>query len=405
MQPELQRLIDLLGDEDADVRLRSALELGEGRHTVGAEPLVDRFGLERDFQVREVLTWAVLRMREVALPLVRSTLGDWRWLARLQAAHTISKVGARQDGPRLLPLVADPVDVVAARAYWAVAQCGDPVAIPALVAELSRGSAEHRNSLLVALSHFGSAAVPALIGAVRDGATPEVRVHAADTLAYLGSPEADPAAGALARAVGDPSEAVRLAALNALGQLEVSRAWDVIERMAASGDPRLRLLATRLLERRPTDRALADGSARIRARADVERAVVAAEGPRATPRTWPAPDPGLVTCEGGPLATALAPMLALQVAVGRPQYLSREDVPAALLEEVRASARQDALARGRSDEMAARIAAGAVEQYIHEHVFLEQVSVYDPGRIVKDLLFGTEVTITDFVRLEPLGPP
>lgn len=50
--------------------------------------------------------------------------------------------------------------------------------------------------------------------------------------------------------------------------------------------------------------------------------------------------------------------------------------------------------------MAERIAAGAVEQFIHDHVFLEQVSVADPGAIVKDLLFGTEVRITAFVRLD-----
>jgi translation elongation factor EF-Ts len=58
------------------------------------------------------------------------------------------------------------------------------------------------------------------------------------------------------------------------------------------------------------------------------------------------------------------------------------------------------LRHGRSDDVADRIAAGAVEQYLHDHVFLEQVSVQDPGRTVRDLLFGTEVRITDFVRLD-----
>lgn len=402
----LDRLIDLLGDADADVRLQSALELGEGRHGAAAGPLVDRFGRERDFQVREALTWAVLRMPSVSLPLVRGALTSWRWLARLQATHTISKVGAREDGARLLPLVSDRIDAVASRAYWAAAQCGDPVAIPALTGQLSRGSSEHRNSLLVALSSFGAAAVPALIGAVRHGATPAIRAHAADTLAYLGSPDSDPAVGVLVAGVMDPDERVCLAALNALGQLDLPEAWAVIDETAAAADGRLRVLARRLVERCPSERALAAASARARGRREAaEPDDLAGVRPPAVDGPWPPPDLDLVTCDGSPLAAHLAPVLALQVEVCRPQYLARGDVPSALLDQRRAAAREEALGRGRSAEMATRIAAGAVEQYIHEHVFLEQVSVHDPGRTIKDVLFGTGVKITGFMRLDPPRHP
>jgi hypothetical protein len=400
----VQRSIDSLGDADADVRLQAALRLGEGRHEVAAGPLVARFGRERDFQVREVLTWAVLRMPEASLPLVRQALGSSRWLARLQAAHTISKVGHREDGARLLPLVSDPVDAVASRAYWAAAQCGDPVVLPALIGQLSRGSAEHRNTLMVALSWFGVAAAPALIGALRHGATPAVRAQAADTLAYLGSPDAEPAADALVAGVRDADEHVRLAALNALGQLELPAAWDVIDETVRSHDARLQLLARRLTERRPSDRALRTAATRADARRDASESndLPGAPSP-AVGGPWPAPDLDLVTCEGSPLARQLAPMLALQVEVSRPRYLARGDVPGAVIDEVRAAARQEALDHGRSDDVADRIAAGAVEQHLHDHVFLEQVCVQDPGRTVRDLLFGTEVRITDFVRLD--SPP
>jgi hypothetical protein len=398
MAPAVQQLVDLLGDADPDVRLRAALELGEGRHGDAAAALVERFGRERDFAVRETLTWAVLRVPDAALPLVRAALRSPRWLARLQATHTLSKVGAYEDGERLIPLVGDPVDVVAARGYWAVAQCGDPDVIPALVAELSRGSSEHRNSLLVALSWFGPAAVPSLVGALRHGATAEVRSHAADVLAYLGSPAADPAAPVLTDAVRDPDEAVRLAALNALGQLVLPTAWDVIDEHTSSTEHRLALLATRLTERRPSERAL-----RIAGRHAASASVVL-DAPAVRPdpscRNWPTPDLSLVTCEGGPQADELAPKLALQVEICRPQYLSRADVPPIVLDEVHADAYEHARADGRSESMASRIAAGVAEEFVHEHVFLEQVSVADPGVIVKDLLFGREVRITMFVRLE-----
>jgi HEAT repeat protein len=189
----VDRLRDLLGDADPDVRLRAAIELGEARDASAAADLVERYGREWDFQVREALTWATLRIStDAAMPLVRRAVGDPRWLSRLQATHTLSKVGDVADTARLLPVVDDPVGCVAARAWWAVSRCGDPIAIPALVAQLGRGDADQRNSLLVALASFGDEAVPGLVAAVRRGTTAAVRRHAADVLAWLGSPAADP---------------------------------------------------------------------------------------------------------------------------------------------------------------------------------------------------------------------
>lgn len=358
--------IDLLGDADPGVRLRAVLEVGEERDAKAAGPLVERFGLERDFQIREALTWAVLRIADVALPLVRDALSSPRWLTRLQAVHTLSKLGRHEDGPRLLPLIADPIDSVAARAYWAAGQTGNPVAIPALVAELARGDSEHRNSLAVALSMFGSAATPPLVGALHHEA-PAVRRHAASILGLMGSPDADAAVPALAEAVEDPVEAVRIAALNALGQLAVPEAWWVVDEAAHGTGHRLRHLANRLLERRP-------------------------RGLQFQP---------LITCEGGAVADELRPVLALQIRVERPRYLSRQDVPAADLDRIRNEALEQARRDGRPELMAARIAAGHVEQFVHQTVLLEQVSVANPGALVKDLLIGRGIRIIDFARLHP----
>lgn len=392
---EAADLLDLLGDADPGVRLRAVLDLGEARRSDAAAALVERFGMERDFQIRETLTWAVLRMADAALPLVREALHRPRWLARLQAAHTLSKVGAFEDGVRLIPLVDDPVDVVAARAYWAVAQCGDPAAVPALVGQLSRGTSEQRNSLTVALGHFGAAAVPPLVGALRHGDTAEVRQHAADTLALLGSPDADRSLSALVDAVHDRDEEVRLAALNALGQLVVPGAWDVIDRLTDAPERRLRVLAERLTERRP-------GRARLRrasATADTRPLEDVPLPPAVGREAWPEPDLRLVTLEGPPMAAELAPKLALQVAVCRPRHLARADVPDDELAQVHDAAYADARAHGKPEAIARRIAAGRVEQHVHDTVLLEQVSVADPGALVRDLLFGTEVKVVDFERL------
>jgi HEAT repeat protein len=154
-------VVDLFGDADRDVRLHAVLEAGWARDEAAAPALVERFGLEREFQIREALTWACLRTRRTSLPLVLDALRSPRWLARLQAVHTVSKLGRFQDGPAVLPLVRDPVDAVSARAYWAAAQTRNPVTVPALVAELARGDSEHRNSLTAALVAFGTGAVHA----------------------------------------------------------------------------------------------------------------------------------------------------------------------------------------------------------------------------------------------------
>lgn len=162
-----EQVIDQLGDADPGVRLRAVLQVGEGRLEGAAAPLVDRFGLEPDFQIREALTWAALRIESCSLPLVLGSLHSARWLARLQAVHTLSKLGRFEDGPVLLPLIADPIDAVAARAYWAAARTHNPAVIPTLVGELARGDAAHRNSLTVALTAFGSLAVHAIVRALR----------------------------------------------------------------------------------------------------------------------------------------------------------------------------------------------------------------------------------------------
>ena len=98
--------VDRLGDSDPDVRLRAALDLGEQRAAESAEALVARLGLEREFFIRETLTWSVLRIIDAATPYLREALVSPRWLARMQAAHVLSKLGRAEDAAGLVPLVA-----------------------------------------------------------------------------------------------------------------------------------------------------------------------------------------------------------------------------------------------------------------------------------------------------------
>jgi elongation factor Ts len=244
-----QEEIGLLRDVDPAVRMRSAMALGQRRAVEAAGALVDRLGLEREFFIRETLTWAILRMGHEAQPFLDEALASPRWLARRQAAHALSKLGRREDAARLLPLIADEEDAVASRAYAAAAGTGCPSVVAPLVGQLSRGDAEHQATLTAALASLGGLAVPALVEALRDGLHPDIRRHAADALAFLGSPEVDRAVLPLTEALQDPQEPVRLAALNALGNLHLPAADAAVDRATRSGDPALRCLAVRLAAR------------------------------------------------------------------------------------------------------------------------------------------------------------
>jgi HEAT repeat protein len=144
-QPDLvQWEVDLLGDIDPVVRLSSAVELGRRQAAEAAPALVERLGLEREFFIRETLTWAVLRIAGDAMAYLHQALSSPRWLAQMQARHVLSKMGRYEDADRLVPLVRNEVDAVASHAYPAAGQTHNPSVVPALVGQLSRGDSEHQ---------------------------------------------------------------------------------------------------------------------------------------------------------------------------------------------------------------------------------------------------------------------
>lgn len=244
---DTRTLLDHLTHPDAQLRYHAATELGIRHEPATAAALVGRLGAERDFAVRERLTWATVQLIETALPDVLALLADENPYARRQAAHVLSKVGDPSFAPHLVDVIADEHPDVAIKAYRAAANTGNAEVVAPLVARLADGDQLQRDALTVALATLGELAVPALVDALADPDA-EVRAHAADTLGHLGSPEADPAADALARLASDADAQVALAAVSALGQLgEVADA--ALRDVAVAGGPfsgvAVRLLAGR----------------------------------------------------------------------------------------------------------------------------------------------------------------
>jgi elongation factor Ts len=103
---------------------------------------------------------------------------------------------------------------------------------------------------------------------------------------------------------------------------------------------------------------------------------------------------------------ALGKDMAMQVAAANPLYVSREDVPLAVIEREKAIYREQALAAGKPEKILDRIAEGKLEKYYADFCLLEQSFIRDPERTVNDLLKeraakrGVAVRIGRFARFQ-----
>jgi elongation factor Ts len=109
----------------------------------------------------------------------------------------------------------------------------------------------------------------------------------------------------------------------------------------------------------------------------------------------------LVAFEGdGDAAADAARGAAMQVSAMRAQYVSRDAVPAELVESERSIAEAIAKKEGKPEQALPKIIDGRVNGFFKEVVLLEQSSVREPKRTVKALLDEAGATVTDFARFE-----
>lgn len=192
MQPDALR--GALAQHDGSARLEAALAAGTYPEPTQVEVLVERCAVEPDFQVREMLTWALVRHDAAqVLPLVHAELGSSVSQARSQALHTLSKIGDRASWAALESALLHDADDETARAAWRAAVVLVPLGqerglIDELAQELGRGGPDVQRSLSRALVELGDGILPAL-AARADHADPAVRAHALATEGLLRDPE------------------------------------------------------------------------------------------------------------------------------------------------------------------------------------------------------------------------
>ncbi len=99
-------------------------------------------------------------------------------------------------------------------------------------------------------------------------------------------------------------------------------------------------------------------------------------------------------------ADADARGIAMQIAAMRPKYLTREEVPADIVESERRIAEQTAREEGKPEAALARIVEGRLGGFFKDYVLVEQASVTDNKKTVKQVIAEAGIEVTKFVRFE-----
>ncbi|MGI8678567.1 MAG: translation elongation factor Ts [Jatrophihabitans sp.] len=91
---------------------------------------------------------------------------------------------------------------------------------------------------------------------------------------------------------------------------------------------------------------------------------------------------------------------AMQVAAMRPKYLTRDDVPADLIESERRVAEETTRSEGKPEAAVPKIVEGRLNGFFKTIVLLEQESVQESKKSVKQVLDAAGVSISTFAHFE-----
>ncbi|WP_280482642.1 translation elongation factor Ts [Nocardia cyriacigeorgica] len=181
---------------------------------------------------------------------------------------------------------------------------------------------------------------------------------------------------------------------------------DQIVTAAAAAKPAdLEALKALDLGGKTVDAAVQELAAKIGEKLELRR-VVAFDGPVATylhKRASDLPPAVGVLIEytgSGDAAAEAARAAAMQVAALKAKYVTRDEVPADIVENERRIAEQTAREEGKPEAALPKITEGRVNGFFKDVVLLEQASVTDSKKTVKALLDEAGVTVTRFARFE-----
>jgi len=92
--------------------------------------------------------------------------------------------------------------------------------------------------------------------------------------------------------------------------------------------------------------------------------------------------------------------IGMQIAAMRPRFLTRDEVPAEVVDSERRIAEETAKEEGKPEKALPKIVEGRVNSFFKDYVLLEQSSVVDNKKTVKQIADEAGLNITRFVRFE-----
>ena len=180
---------------DPSVRLDAALRAGMSPYLEQLDTLLNQCVVEPDFQVREMLTWALIRLPpEVVVPKLIGELSRKEPQARSQALHTLSKFRDPSAWEAVAEMLNDEDQRVMRTAWYAsVALVPDERRkwlAEKLATRLGIGDKETQLSLSRALAGLGPEPAMAVLKPAIQSSDADVREHASATERLMSDPDA-----------------------------------------------------------------------------------------------------------------------------------------------------------------------------------------------------------------------
>jgi elongation factor Ts len=89
----------------------------------------------------------------------------------------------------------------------------------------------------------------------------------------------------------------------------------------------------------------------------------------------------------------------MQVVASRPLYVSREQVPADLIEREKAIYRDQMISSGKPEQVIDKIVEGKLDKWLGEVCLFEQAFVKDPDVNIQSLLTDSVATLGENIRV------
>jgi HEAT repeat protein len=245
MTDHLHHPTNPLHHPDRSSRSRAIFALAEGDDTNKLDILLMALCDEQDLLVGEDITWALVRMGDVAIDPLINLLHHTDPLVRHRAVHTLGKIGDARALDAVINATHDPDNKVVCKAVFVLGQLNDTRAIPALIRLLGHDNREVETMLMSVLEGFGAVALPHVIEAMRHDQW-QVREHAADVLGVIGMEKALPV---LILALTDTQWQVRFASVTALGHIGGIEAKEALLAMPTDSDSRVAELVIKTIKR------------------------------------------------------------------------------------------------------------------------------------------------------------